>query len=198
MLTTIQTLLSIKKIAVYKEKFGDSWFEAYKIELNQAKEIFVCLHFLELFLRNKIASQLNQDFGNWLFDKKCPLKLNPREQEKISIIIETLNKTGKEISQDNIVSNLNFGFWTNLFHKSYYVPIWQKNKIIERVFPYLKNNQRNLKQIQKEMEEIRKFRNRIFHFENLQSWNFEEMEKLIDKFIRGIGGAGIQEILGVK
>ena len=195
MLNTIETLLSVKKIAFYKEEFGDSWFKAYKAELSQAKEIFVCLHFLEIFLRNKIAIELSQDFGNWFFDKKSQLKLNPREQEKITIAIENLRKIGKEISQDNIISNLNFGFWTNLFHKSYNYPIWQKNKIIERVFPYLKNNQRNLKQIQKEMEAIRKFRNRIFHFENLQDWNFEEMEGLIDKFVYGVSGAKIKEIL---
>ncbi|MFT7086664.1 MAG: hypothetical protein ACJAZX_000077 [Rickettsiales bacterium] len=195
MLSTIETLLSVKKITFYKEKFGDSWFEVYKAELGQAKEIFVCLHFLEIFLRNKISIELSQDFGNWLFDKKCSLKLNQREQEKITIVIETLNKTGKEISQDNIISNLNFGFWTNLFHKSYNYPIWQNNKILERVFPYLKNHNRNLKQIQKEMEAIRKFRNRIFHFENLQSWNFEEMKELIDKSIYGISGSKIKDIL---
>jgi hypothetical protein len=45
------------------------------------------------------------------------------------------------------------------------------------------------------MEEIRRFRNRIFHFESLQSWNFEEVERLIDKFIYGICGARIKEIL---
>jgi len=195
MLSTIETLLSVKKIAFYKEKFGDNWFMAYKAELSQAKEIFVCLHFLEIFLRNQISIELGKDFGNWFLNKKCHPKLNQREQEKIIIAIETLSKIGKEISQDNIISNLNFGFWTNLFHKSYNYPIWQKNKMLERVFPYLKNNQRNLKQIQKEMEAIRKFRNRIFHFENLQGWNFEEMEELIDKFIYGIGGVKIKEIL---
>jgi hypothetical protein len=198
MLDTIETLLSVKKISFYKEKFEDAWFEAYKAELCQAKEIFICLHFLEIFLRNKIAIELSKDFGNWLSDKESPPKLNPREQEKITTALETLNKTGKETNQDNIISNLNFGFWTNLFHKSYHVPIWQKNKMLERVFPYLKNNQRNLKQIQKEMEAIRKFRNKIFHFENLQGWNLEEMEGLINKLIYGVGGVKIKEILGIN
>jgi len=64
-----------------------------------------------------------------------------------------------------------------------------------RVFPFLKPHQRDLKQIQKEMEAIRKFRNRVFHFKNLQSWNFEEMKKLIDKFIFGVGGVDMLDIL---
>jgi hypothetical protein len=49
------------------------------------------------------------------------------------------------------------------------------------------------------MEEIRRFRNRIFHFENMQNWNFEEMKKLIDNFVYGIGGVGVEDILkGLK
>lgn len=67
--------------------------------------------------------------------------------------------------------------------------------MIERVFPFLKSHQRNIKQIQKELEIIRKFRNRIFHFESLQSFNIEEMERLIFKFIYGISGVKIWEIL---
>lgn len=191
----IETLLSIKKTAFYKEKFADKWFEAYKSELEQAKDIFTYLHFLEIFLRNRIALEFSVDFGDWLFDARSKLKLNFKEQEKVGKVVAELNKMGKEINLDNIVSSLNFGFWTNLFHKPYHVPVWQKNKIIERIFPFLKPHQRNLGQIQREMEAIRKFRNRIFHFESMQSWNFEEMKKLIDKFIYGIGGVKISEIM---
>ena len=59
----------------------------------------------------------------------------------------------------------------------------------------LKSHQRNLKKIQKELEIIRKFRNQIFHFESLQSFNTEEMKRLIFKFIYGISGVKIWEIL---
>ena len=194
-LDKIETLLSAKKISIYKEKFSSKWFEAYKAELNEAKEIFIYLHFLEVFLRNKIAVEFSLDFGDWLFDDRCQLKLNFKEQEKIKKVIAELTKTKKEINLDNTVSTLNFGFWTNLFHKSYNYSVWQENKMIDRVFPFLKSNQRNLVKIQKEMEAIRKYRNRIFHFESLQSWNFEEMKNLINKFIFGISGVLISEII---
>jgi hypothetical protein len=195
-LDRIEILLSPKKITLYKEKYSDAWLDAYKLELEQAKEVFIYLHFLEVFLRNKIATELSKDFGDWLFDPRCHLKLNFREQEKVGKVLVELNKTSKELNSDNVVSSLNFGFWTNLFHKSYNYSIWQQNKMIERVFPYLKDYERNLSQIQKEMEAIRKFRNRIFHFESMQSWNFAEMKKLINKFIYGIGGVMVDEILG--
>ena len=191
----IEDLLSIKKVALYRVKSGNNWFDAYRIELEQAKEIFIYLHFLEIFLRNKIATEFSADLGDWLFDARCSLKLNFREQEKIGKVIADLNKLGKEINLDNIVSSLNFGFWTNLFHNSYHVPIWQQNKMLERIFPFFKPHQRDLKKIQKEMEAIRKFRNRVFHFESLQSWNFKEMKSLIDRFIFGIGGLEVEDII---
>ena len=194
-LDKLEELLSKKKVEQYKKKFSNNWFEAYKSELEQAKEIFIYLHFLEIFLRNKIAEEFSVEFGNWFFDQNCTLKLNFKEQEKIDKVIVELTQTKKEINLDNIVSSLNFGFWTNLFHKSYNYPIWDKNKMIERVFPFLRSHQRNLKQIQKEMEAIRKLRNRVFHFENLQSWNFTEIKKLIDKFIYGIGGFDMISIM---
>lgn len=187
-LDKIEELLSKKKVETYKKKFSGNWFEAYKTELEHAKEIFIYLHFLEIFLRNKIAAEFSIEFGDWLFDKSCALKLNFKEQEKIDKVAAELTQTKKELNSDNIVSGLNFGFWTNLFHKSYNYPIWHKNKMIERVFPFLKPHQRDLKQIQKEMEAIRKLRNRVFHFENLQSCNFTEIKNLIDKFIFGVGG----------
>lgn len=194
-LDKIEQLLSKKKVEPYKNNFSSNWFIAYKSELEQAKEIFIYLHFLEIFLRNKIASEFSIEFGNWLFDKSCALKLNLKEQEKIDKIITELTKTKKEINLDNIISNLNLGFWTNLFHKSYNYQVWQKNKMLERVFPFLKPHQRNLRQIQKEMEAVRKLRNKVFHFENLQSWDFNLMKNLINNFIFGVGGFDMVDIL---
>jgi hypothetical protein len=191
----IEPFLSSKKISPYKTKYADNWFTIYKAEIEQAKEAFVYLHFLEIFLRNKIAIELNKDFGDWLFNKQSALKLNYKEQKKIAEVLLSLGKMGKEINQDNIISNLNFGFWTNIFHKSYNYSIWQQNKILIRLFPHLKSSQRNLSQIQKEMEKIRKFRNRIFHFENLQNLNIEQMKNLINKFIYGISKIKMLDIL---
>lgn len=194
-LNKLEELLSPKKVAAYKIKFSDSWFEAYKSELELAKEIFAYLHFLEIFLRNKIATEFNADFSDWLLDSRSTLKLNFKEKEKVGKVLTELSKMGKEPNLDNIISSLNFGFWTNLFHKSYHVPVWQRNKMLKRVFPFLKPHQRNLKQIQQEMEAIRKFRNRIFHFESMQSWDFEKMNDLIDKFIFGLSGVEVDKIL---
>ena len=193
-LNKIETLISVKKVAVYKEKHLDQWFDAYKLEIEKAKEAFIYLHFLEIFLRNSISTEFSADFGDWLFDEESKLSLNLKEQKKVEKAVLELRRMKKEINLDNIVSSLNFGFWTNLFHKSYNYPAWQQNKMIERVFPFLNSNERSLVKIQKEMEAIRKFRNRIFHFESMQTCNFEEMRKLIDKFIYGISGTKVSDL----
>jgi len=192
-LNQIEVLLSAKKTAIYKEKYSNQWFSAYKNELKKSQELFIYLHFLEIFLRNKISNEFKNEFGDWVFDEKCKLQLTFKEKEKVEKVLLELGKTKKDLNLDNVVSNLNFGFWTNLFHKSYHVPVWQRNAMIERVFAFLKPHQRNLKNIQQELEEIRKFRNRIFHFETMQAWNFEEMKMQIDKFIYGIGGFGFDD-----
>ena len=134
-LDKIEDLISSKKCAYYKAKFSDYCFEAYKTELEQAKEIFVHLHFLEIFLRNKIATEFSATFGNWLSDGST-LKLNHKEQEKVDKAAMELSRLGKEVNLGNIISSLNFGFWTNLFHKSYNCTVWQQNKMTERVFHF--------------------------------------------------------------
>lgn len=197
-LDKIEPLISTKKVNLYrKNRDGLTWLECYKLELSQAKEIFVYLHFLEIFLRNKIAIEFSIDFGDWIFGASHKLKFNSKEQEKIDQLAISLRKMNKKLDLDNAVSNLSFGFWTNLFHRPY-ARIWKQNKMIKRVFPFLKNHQRNLKEIQKELELIRRFRNRIFHFESLQNLDCEGTARLINKFIYGISGVKIKEILDEK
>jgi hypothetical protein len=191
----IETLLSETRIKPYQLKDGNGWLDGYKNELNQAKELYVYLHFLEIFLRNKIDIEFSKLFGDWLVAGNGDLNLDYKEQERINEVIILLKKTKKEINQDNIVSNLNFGFWTNLFHKSYNYPIWQQHNVVAKVFPHLKSYERNINIIHKQMEAVRKLRNRVFHFENLQSWNLEEMKRLIGKFIYAISGQNLNEIL---
>lgn len=189
----LENLLSFRRIEPYKTK-SSNWLEAYAVELSQAKDFYTHLHFLEIFLRNKINNEFKKIFGEWLFVRNSRLKLNFREQEKINDVLILLQQAKKEIDQDNVISNLSFGFWTNLFHKSYNYQIWQQNKMIERVFPYLSSSERNLKTIQQEMEMIRKFRNRIFHFENLREYDLQKTRSIIDKFIYGISELKISDI----
>lgn len=51
LLQKIEPLLSAKKMSFYKENFCENWFAAYIKEVCKARELFVYLHFFEVFLR---------------------------------------------------------------------------------------------------------------------------------------------------
>lgn len=191
---SIDQLLSLPKIKPYKQKYCDQWFYFYKNDLSQAKEIFISLHFLEIFLRNKINTEFKHIFGNWLSaDDKTILRIN--EYNKILKVLSLLNKSKKNINSHDIISNLSFGFWTNLFHQSYNYRIWQQNDMTKNVFPFLKNFERDIKKIHNDMKKIRILRNRIFHFENLYKTNLSNALNEINFYIYGVSGLHLQEFL---
>lgn len=194
-LNKIEMLLSTKKISFYKENYHKNWLKVYIEEVYRAKELFVYLHFFEIFLRNKIATEFAKDFGDWLLNPKDNFLLNPYDQEKLDETKVRLVKSGKVLNSDNIISNLNLGFWTNLFHKSYHVCVWQKCFMTPRIFPYLKLREINLKKIQIDLEKIRKIRNRIFHFENLNEFDFDGSLQLVERFFYGVAGVKFEEFL---
>ena len=193
----IESLLSSKKVEIYKKKNSEGWFLDYSKELNNVKESFIYLHFLEIFLRNRISEEFQNRFGEWVFEESFLVYLKDIERKKIEDVKIKLRRSKKEENIDNVVSNLNLGFWVNLFHKNYRTSIWEKDKVIIDVFPFFKREQRSLTKVKSELEAIRKFRNRVFHFENMQSWDFDNMNMLIKKYIYGISSIDIDDLLKV-
>ncbi|MDA9818230.1 hypothetical protein N9C35_04235 [Flavobacteriaceae bacterium] len=192
----LENFLSSERISKYK-KIDDNWFKIYLKDIELAKSFYSKLHFLEIFLRNVINREFIWIYGDkWFIPNKIrsDLIFNYREENKLNDILALLNKQRKEINYHNIISNLNLGFWTNLFHKSYNNHIWQQNDIVLKIFPHLKSSQRNINNIHKDMNIIRKFRNRIFHFQSLINTDTKTIHKLIDKYIYGLSKINNQNL----
>ena len=88
-----------------------------------------------------------------------------------------LNEEGKPISNDYLVSRLNFGFWTKLFNKYYESEMW--NKCLYKIFK--KPIKRGF--IESRLHELRRIRNRIAHNEcilNLKHTLLEYYDFVID------------------
>jgi hypothetical protein len=51
-----------------------------------------------------------------------------------------------------------------------------------------------VKQIELELDKIRRLRNRVFHFEPLFEMNLEELDTLICKYIKGMCGSEVFEM----
>jgi hypothetical protein len=84
---------------------------------------------------------------------------------------------------------LGLGFWTGLFHEHYNRQIWWScNNLIAKIFPFLCSSIRDLKQINKDLNLIRPFRNKVFHFANILDSQQPAINQLISKYQQGILG----------
>jgi hypothetical protein len=146
--------------------------ELYEWNNKISKSLYTPLSYIEIILRNVCSKKFEKELGDqWYKNTKMLNGDNPEKgQWAKGKIEETERKILKhkaqkginnyKITSDDIVSNLEFGFWTNLFVSNYGDTIWR---------PYLqfifKNTQR--KDLLKFLDSIKDLRNRIFHFESI-------------------------------
>ena len=70
------------------------------------------------------------------------------------------------ITNDKIISELNFGFWTKILTEKHYSNLWRK--IFIDVFPNKKIDliiDKTKSLVAKDFNDLRNFRNRVFHYE---------------------------------
>lgn len=149
--------ISDTRLSAYKD------FDEYKQNIKDSEEYYILLSIFEISLRNSIDNYFKEKISNdWLNSSF----LNQDAKQRI---IESKNKITQRkeiISHDKIIAELAFGFWTSLFRKS------NSNlfriKDIKNIFPNIpKRNERFMTRhiLDKELNKIRKFRNRVFHYE---------------------------------
>ena len=129
------------------------------------KHYYVLLAVLEVSLRNSISCHFEKNIAQEWMNNKF---LNISSKRKIQEVKIRLSPIEKNISNDKIISELSFGFWTSLFKKNYETTM--RIKAIKSIFPNLPNQNdkfidRNY--INKKLNHIRIFRNRIFHYEKI-------------------------------
>jgi hypothetical protein len=144
---TIKILKSIKKIFIL------------------VKNIIYYFWFFEISLRNSIDDYLKSKISHeWLNSDilhKDTLKRIDEAKQKILQRKEILG-------HDKIIAELPLGFWTSLFRKSYANLI--RIKDIKGIFPNIPSKKQKLINrniLDKKLNHIRKFRNRIFHYERI-------------------------------
>jgi len=106
----------------------------------------------------------------------------------IKVVKSNLVEEKKKISDEKIISQLNFGFWTKLLldnHRNYR-DMWRQ--ILKDVFPHkpIKYNlDREKKDIAQRLHNIRVFRNRIFHYEPI--FNRDDLDNIHKDILNIIG-----------
>jgi hypothetical protein len=140
-------------------------FDEYKQNILQSEKCYILLCIFEVALRNAIDSHFkNKISTDWL-------NSNILHNDTKRRIIEAKNKIllRREIlTHDKVIAELAFGFWTSLFRKSYATLI--RIQDINYIFPNMpRKNEKliNRNILDKKLNHIRKFRNRVFHYERI-------------------------------
>lgn len=80
-----------------------------------------------------------------------------------------IQKKGKPVTHDRIISELTFGFWTSFLTPRYSQASFQ-SKIIKTCFRGVPAAQGNIKYLQTRFDRIRVLRNRVSHHERIIHW----------------------------
>ncbi len=182
----LQKLISEKRAEFYirkAEESGVSPFEVYTKNIRISQKFYHLMHFTEIILRNKIAKHLNKNWEDWYAPSSYFANnvLHARHKGKLEQAYERILADKKDLNVDTMISELNFGFWTSLCDKAYAQDIW-KNSTLKHVFP----NTKKIKfgQISTDLDRIRKFRNRIFHYEQILTYNHEKIREIIIEYLK--------------
>ena len=178
---------SLIKKYISTERFRSySGIDEYLDNLVFSKKAYIPLSILEISLKNSINELLTEKLGeNWLENKDF---LTNDSLRKIEEAKKILYKRAELISKSKIIAELSFGFWVNLFKKPYEKKL--RTKDIQKIFtnlPPKKEKIINREVIYKELNHIRNFRNRVFHYEkviNKDNYNqiFDEIDEVLFYF----------------
>ena len=171
-LKKFSSTLSVERLLSFRQSDDDTkeiLIERYKTNLRISQAFYPELSTLEITLRNAIDTMLKSCISEtWLEDEIQQQKiLTDQEHAKL---LKAYNDTKIECKNKNftigkVIANLNFGFWTNLCSKRYCSNIWNKGCCFKGVFVNYPSNINNIGAIASKLRLIRRFRNRIFHYE---------------------------------
>jgi hypothetical protein len=156
---------------ISSDRFGSYQnIEEYSQNLVFSKQSYIPLSVLEVALKNSINELLNEKVGvNWLEDSEF---LTNDSQRKVKEAKNILFRRGEKITRSKIIAELSFGFWVNLFKKPYAKKL--RTNDLKKIFLNLppKNEKLiNREILYKELNHIRNFRNRVFHYEKVLNKN---------------------------
>ena len=170
----------------------------YRYNIKLCQKFYGVLGVLEVVLRNAINEHYKTKLSDadWIITQATNGFLLPsqvdifKERDKLTRI--------NAYTHDKLVASLSFGTWTIMFSKNFYR---NGGKTLLQIFPN-KAHGLNQRQIYKDLDSIREFRNRIAHhepicFDTQKQINVdyaEEIFNLIQKYI-GFMGYNTNEIL---
>ena len=165
--------LSSPRFNVYLAKTNNDFNKAYrlyKVNIELSEAFYPILSVIEVSLRNAVNETLKRHFnGPYWFKNSLPIEFLPF----VSDATQKLTAQRKTLTADQIVAELNFGFWNRLFNRHYTGSLWKPLRLI------FQNTPKNLRKrdiIANALYRIRTLRNRIYHYEPIFD-NLQDIER---------------------
>lgn len=158
----LEALLSEKRLATYYKLFPTDKQKAiqyYQLNTQISESLYPLLSNFEVVLRNAIHNSFKVHYktDNWY------AQVTYRElDDQIRIAQGKILASHNQVTTDKLVAELTLGFWTSLLNKQYARDFW---KPMMHAFPLISNQLKHRDKIAFKLNQIRKFRNRIFHYE---------------------------------
>lgn len=183
--------LTPERLEAYREP-GESIevaIQRYLRNMCLADAMWSSLHLVEVLLRNRTNKVFSEIFGkDWLLERPEALDLTRKDHNKLDVAKNRFRRNqenidthhnSRELTNDDMVANLSFGFWNNLYRKKYH-SIWYKKGVLEKVFPHLPKEQNiTLDDISEILVDINLLRNRIAHHASIYNLPYKEIHAKI-------------------
>ncbi len=183
-LAAVRHALSEERLAAYALPQDHDEMDSvarYLWNVALASALLPSLHAVEITLRNNLfnASRKVIDESQLRFSEvACWLDANPsllyeREFKAVQDAKDSIRRTKKPVTPGRLVSNLPFGFWVSLCRNPYEhgrrggPGLWPS--ALKYAFPFRPKDHQTLSAVRQRLDEIREFRNRVFHHEPI--WN---------------------------
>lgn len=142
----------------------------YRVNLRVSQAFYPILNLFEIFLRNSVNYHISSHFSNpnWIISEKTGFMSNPSLapshfflKKSIQKAERAIRRKGSVVTSGKVIAEQSFGFWTSLFDTHHFRLIGGSPI---QAFP-MKPAHANRRVINKKLNKIREFRNRIYHNE---------------------------------
>lgn len=142
----------------------------YKINVRVSQSFYPILNLFEVFIRNSMHYRISGHFAdpNWIINQKRGFMSDPslrpsrfRLRKKVERAERGIRRSGGTVTAGKVIAEQSFGFWTSLFEVHHYRLI---GGVVINAFPH-KPAPVNRSAIANKLNDIRRFRNRIYHNE---------------------------------
>jgi hypothetical protein len=179
----LEKIFSVERVYKYFDAYPQNETKAilhYQCNIEISEAFYPCLSTCEVALRNAINRELTNKFKTreWYFHFPTTFGLS----KLMNDIVKAQNQIAgrkETVTPPKVIAELTLGFWVTLFNIEFEMVLW---KDLRKAFPFMPKNIRQRKNVSAPLNNIRKFRNRIFHNEPV-CWNFTNLKNTHDEIL---------------